>query len=616
MAMKVDGPILTKSEISDVVINSLPGAFYLQDEQGNYLRWNKYFENISGYFGDEISKLNTVDFFEGDDRARILETIEKVFREGSAEIEITTVNKFGARIPFYLNGRVVNYEGKRCLIGMGIDITERMNAQYEIRKNESQLHALFDNMGGAIFLLDADKRLVLFNSELVKYYNIFRGSSPEPGEPAYAFLDPQKLKRKYEILDDVLAGNKRVVESDFEVNGQKFYFRSWFNPIFVDEKVTGISCYIVDVTSLKNAETANQHVQERLNYHINNSPLAVIEYDRDLKITYWSKRASDIYGWQEDEVIGKILPEFLIYTEDIDKVRECLQGQEAVTDMRPLPNRNYAKDGRVLHTHWYNSMLTDQHGNIQTIMSIIRDISDLWKAEVQREQMASDLIKRNNELEQFTYIVSHNLRSPVASLIGLTGILSKFDLNESEQAEIVAGISQSAHRLDAVIRDLNDILHLKNKIDNKKEAVTFSKLVNDIEESISQYQDNEKFIIDADFSLIDEHYTQKNYITSIFNNLISNGIKYRQQHTDPVIKIRSEVEGNKLVLTFTDNGLGIDLARIGEDMFGLYKRFHNHVEGKGLGLYMVKNQVETLGGKISVTSELNKGTEFRIEFDL
>jgi len=204
----------------------------------------------------------------------------------------------------------------------------------------------------------------------------------------------------------------------------------------------------------------------------------------------------------------------------------------------------------------------------------------------------------------------------VASLIGLTGIRSKYELTEEEQGEIVAGISQSAHRLDSVIKDLNDILHLKNKIDNRKEKVSFSRLVSEIEESINQYMNEEKFAIHADFSMIDEHHTQKNYLTSIFNNLISNSIKYRQLHEEPIIKIRSEVVDNKLVLTFSDNGMGIDLDKIGKDMFGLYKRFHDHVEGKGLGLYMVKTQVETLGGKISVTSELNKGTEFRIEFDL
>ncbi len=525
-------PILKAEEVSDVVINSLPGVFYVQDQDGRYLRWNKNFEITSGYSAKEIPELNPLIFFEEKDHERMINVIEKVFEEGSAEIEVDTINKFGKRIPFYLNGRAVNYEGKSCLIGMGIDITERINAENEIKTKESHLTALFENMGGAIFLLDIDKKLVIFNNELAKYYEIFNGKAPAPGDPAYSFLEPAQLEKKYKILDNVLAGHKMVVEADYESKGRRFFFRSGFNPIVVDNKITGISCYIIDITSLKNAELATQNAQKRLNYHINNSPLAVIEYDKDLRITFWSKRACDIYGWVEDEVVGKTLTEFLIYGEDIAKVKESLLEQDITQEKGPLANRNFAKDGRVLYTRWYNSLLTDEQGNIETIMSIIRDVTDLWKAELQKEEMANDLVKRNNELEQFTYIVSHNLRSPVASLIGLTQVLSEFDLREEEKKDIINGISQSAGRLDEVIRDLNDILHLKNNIDDKKETVVFSTLVSEIERGMEQDFNRGKYFIETDFSSVDEHYTVKNYMVSIFGNLISNSIKYRKEVSD------------------------------------------------------------------------------------
>ncbi len=608
--------ILKESEVSDLVINSLPGVFYLQAEDGRYLRWNKNFEKISGYSAEEIRNLNPLVFFEEKDHERMTRVIEKVFEEGSAEIEANTITKYGKKVPFYLNGRAVNYEGKRCLIGMGIDITERINAENEIKKKESHLLTLFENMGGAIFLLDTDKRLVIFNSELAKYYKILTGKDPERGEMAYTFLPPDELKTRYEILDRVLAGNNETIEVDYERGGQRYYFRSGYNPIVTDGVITGISCYTIDITSLKEAELATQKAQKRLNYHMNNSPLAVIEYDREMKITFWSKRASDIYGWSEEEVTGRKLTEFLVYGEDITRVKEGLLEQEVSQERGPLANRNYSKDGRILYTRWYNSFLTDEYGNIETIMSIIRDVTDLWKVELQKEEMANDLVKRNNELEQFTYIVSHNLRSPVASLIGLTEVLSEFELREDEKKEIISGISQSAGRLDEVIRDLNDILHLKNNLDDKKEKVVFSTLVNEIERGMEQDYYAGKYVIETDFASVNEHYTLKNYMVSIFSNLISNSIKYRRQEEIPVIKIKSEVDGPKMVLTFNDNGMGFDVNKNNNELFGLYKRFHHHVDGKGLGLYMVKNQVETLGGKISVASELNKGTEFKIEFAL
>jgi signal transduction histidine kinase len=101
---------------------------------------------------------------------------------------------------------------------------------------------------------------------------------------------------------------------------------------------------------------------------------------------------------------------------------------------------------------------------------------------------------------------------------------------------------------------------------------------------------------------------------SIFHNLITNSIKYRQPGIAPIIEITSTVHQGKIDLVFKDNGLGIDLKRKGTEVFGLYKRFHHHVEGKGMGLFMVKTHVETIGGTISIESEINKGTTFTISF--
>jgi signal transduction histidine kinase len=128
--------------------------------------------------------------------------------------------------------------------------------------------------------------------------------------------------------------------------------------------------------------------------------------------------------------------------------------------------------------------------------------------------------------------------------------------------------------------------------------------------------DKNNIVINCDFSEIDEFLTLKSYLYSIFYNLISNSIKYRQQLIPGIIDIKSRLVKEKIELIFTDNGMGIDLQKKGEEVFGLYKRFHTDIEGKGMGLFMVKTQVETLGGKISIQSEVNKGTEFTIEFEL
>ena len=131
---------------------------------------------------------------------------------------------------------------------------------------------------------------------------------------------------------------------------------------------------------------------------------------------------------------------------------------------------------------------------------------------------------------------------------------------------------------------------------------------------MSHLIDSDDIEIRYDFPDINEYFTIKPYLYSIFLNLISNSVKYRQPDNHCVIEIMSHLLKNKIELTFSDNGMGIDLKKKGEQVFGLYKRFHENIEGKGIGLFMVKTQVETLGGKISIKSEQNVGTEFKIEF--
>jgi signal transduction histidine kinase len=144
--------------------------------------------------------------------------------------------------------------------------------------------------------------------------------------------------------------------------------------------------------------------------------------------------------------------------------------------------------------------------------------------------------------------------------------------------------------------------------------VKFSELLADINVSIEHLLRNEDVKIICDFAEADEMFAIKSYLYSIFFNLISNSIKYRHSDRLPIIEITSFKNNTGIQLVYKDNGLGIDLNNKGDQVFGLYKRFHNHTEGKGMGLFMVKAQVETLGGQIRIESEVNKGTTFKIEF--
>ena len=222
----------------------------------------------------------------------------------------------------------------------------------------------------------------------------------------------------------------------------------------------------------------------------------------------------------------------------------------------------------------------------------------------------SELIKHNNELRQFSYTVSHNLRGPVASLLGLVNLVEPTALAQSD-SEILDHIRTSTERLDMIIKDLTKIIDIRHDIFKIRQKIS-------IEEEIDEtFAILRKDNLQSDVTLIkniQQHYiySVKPMVHSILYNLLNNALKYRSPERQPVIEITASEDEMYYIISVHDNGLGIDLKRNRDNLFKLYKRFHFHTEGKGLGLYLVKLQVEALGGHIAVESEINRYTKFTV----
>ncbi len=227
------------------------------------------------------------------------------------------------------------------------------------------------------------------------------------------------------------------------------------------------------------------------------------------------------------------------------------------------------------------------------------------------KRVTDDLYKHNRELHEFGYIVSHNLRSPVANIMGITNFM-EMEMDDPETiAYCVRNLKGSVFRLDEVIKDLSKILSTTdNSVDLVLEKVDLAETVGNIQQDMAEKIERSNTCIDitpGTFVI----FSHKAYIYSIFFNLISNSIKYRTK-ADPFIDIHLSQDAETIFILFRDNGCGIDLNRHGEDLFKPYKRFHTHIEGKGLGMFLLKSHVEALGGEISLTSEPGNGTTFKI----
>ncbi len=349
---------------------------------------------------------------------------------------------------------------------------------------------------------------------------------------------------------------------------------------------------------------------------INFSEDAIISKTLEGIITSWNNGAEKIFGYTAEEITGRhisvLIPPTLINEEQeiIEKIKvgECIAHYETP---------RLKKDGNTIYISLTVSPVKDEHGTITGASKICRDITQRKLAEEERTKMIEEIVQRNKDLEQFSYIISHNLRAPVANLMGISDLLEKGNLDESERNFLMEGLSASVKKLENIILDLNHITQLKLSVNEHREPVNFSTIVDDIKTTISNIIDNKAISIYTDFSEVETFDTVRNFMYSIFYNLITNSIKYKQPGLPLICDIRSKKEADKVLLFFKDNGMGIDLEKTGTQIFDIYKRFYiGAAEGKGLGLFMVKSHVESMRGTISVTSEVNKGTEFRLEFPM
>jgi len=256
-------------------------------------------------------------------------------------------------------------------------------------------------------------------------------------------------------------------------------------------------------------------------------------------------------------------------------------------------------------------LINDQKDKVSIYNSQLQNLVD----EKSQSLVAAneELVKHNNELMQFSYTVSHNLRGPVARLLGLSQLLNR-DIEETEKSEILQFIHQSTIDLDAVLKDLNVIIDLRKGLNLIREKI---EIEDEWKRVLSMLQDQIQpdFSIEADFDRAPHIYSMRAMLHSILYNLLSNAIKYRSPDRPLTVVLKSSKGLNReTILEIQDNGLGIDLAKQKDNIFKLYKRFHTHVGGKGLGLFMVKTQLEMMGGHIQVESQLNIGTTFKITF--
>jgi D-xylose transport system substrate-binding protein len=256
-----------------------------------------------------------------------------------------------------------------------------------------------------------------------------------------------------------------------------------------------------------------------------------------------------------------------------------------------------------------------QKDRLEEVNAIIASQKD--EIQHQNERLESEVQKRTQELiqyirqlEQYSFVTAHNLRAPVARILGLTNLVKMRHSDPEEIKYIIDKLIVTSGELDLVFRELNAILDIRTFSMEIFSLVDVSQAFRNVEGNLQAEIKHSEAVVSTDFQ-VKSIFSIKPYLESILFNLLSNAIKYRDPSRTPVVNISTRDDEGKFLLSVEDNGLGIDTNHL-ENIFQLYKRFHFHVEGRGVGLFLVKTQVDSLGGQIEIQSEVNKGTTVRI----
>lgn len=482
--------VIKAKELSENILDSLPGIFYLFDEEGRYVNWNKNFEKITGFSGNEIASLNPFNLVITDDQLALENAIKQVLENGWGEVEARMITKTGKVCMYYFTGQKVVIEGKSCVAGMGIDISKRKAAEEKLQKNEKMLSHILDLIPQSIFWKDASCNFMGGNS-------VFAG----------------------------MVG----VEDVAQVIGKNDFDFSW------------------------STEEAKK-------------------YQKD------------------DMAVMKSKKPRIHYIETLTQNN----GETTWLDTTKIP-------------------LKDQNDEVYGILVVIDDITEKKLKEDKQKKINEDLIKKNIGLKDFSYIVSHNLRSPISKILGLASLFEKENQDAGLNDELIGHIVNEVSNLDIIVKDLNSILAHQSLGGRIMETLSLDQLLLESKQSFENEIRESAAHISYNFERVKTVKTVKSYLHNILNNLICNALKFKHPDRPPAIHIESFDYNQFVCITVQDNGLGIDLVKYGNKVFGLYNNFHlGTAHGRGIGLTLAKTQAEALGGTIELESCLKTGSIFKV----
>ena len=617
---------------------------------GRFLDINEPFCHILGYSKDEMMARTFMDLTHADDMSENMTLLEQL-REGTIEkfsFEKRYFTKSGNIVWVNITVSPLWEPGEVATTHMTIaeDITLKKEAKEAIAKSEVRFKSLFDDSPIALWEEDFSevKKFISSLDIVLDGKNIADWFRANPAivdqcvsrikviDVNNECLKLHRPKTKADLLSNLqlvldqhssevyikqfaaiydkemqFSTESRVLLSDGDM--RDISFRWTVMPSFEDS-LERVIISTEDITVMKEAQKLMLNSRQRLENLVNTIDGIVWECDAEtFELHFISQKTLSILGYTVEEWSSDVdFWQKHMHPDDHDKA--FCTFLEIVKHLveSDFEYRMIAKDGSVV---WIRDMITSLEEDGKTILrGIMIDITANKAAEQDLKTSFELVTEQKKRLMNFSFIVSHNLRSHAANIQSITSFIECADSDEDRQ-EMVGMLKTVSGSLNETLLNLNDVINIQANVSLVSEPLSLASYINNTVNLLSKEITTKKAIVHNNVSNVTIEYNPA-YLESVLLNLISNAIKYCKPNIPPIVTIDYEEIDGKKVIKIADNGLGIDLKKHGDKIFGLYKTFNGNTDARGIGLFMTRTQIEAMGGKIFVDSELGKGTTFTV----
>lgn len=483
------------------------------------------------------------------------------------------------------------------------NITEKKRSEDALRENEKLLRDIFNYAPVPLVISSIQGAIVKVNDALEKLIGV-----PFSEFENMSTMDFYQKSEDREIFIQKLKTNGRVRNQEMtlkKLNGEP-------TPCLLSSELVMMNGQqmiftgIVDISEQKKAEEERRQNEQLLSDIFNFSPIAlIITRIESGTIVMANNAALNLAGGEEHEVIGKPVIDFYDSADDRKKLLEDISStghSQMEMELRDMHGK--------LSSGLVSTNIINMNGEKMLFTGFI-NITDRKKMEAELNNSLDLVREQNKRLLNFSYIVSHNLRSHTGNIKTILDFYEKAK-SEAEKEELFKYLRIVSRRLDETLFDLNDVVSIHNNVKLIIESINLYEYVERAMDVLHENTVIKKAVISNEVPPDVIINYNPAYLESILLNLLSNAIKYSRIDITPKIFFKYSQTSGKHVLEISDNGMGIDLDKYGDKLFGMYKTFHGNKDSKGLGLFITKNQVEAMGGTISVESTPGFGTTFKI----